>query len=131
MTEHFTRNTVSAAFWCSKCQKFTQHRIDDHRKGPCLECIARLEKLHAVIDFDEIQCGQKDRDAKILAESNIELLEALKALEEQVADFRAGRTWDADYIGLKAAHLKAKVAIQKAELRRKLNREPEQKELFA
>lgn len=43
MTEHFTRNTVSAAFWCGKCSRRTQHRIDDHRKGPCLECIARYD----------------------------------------------------------------------------------------
>lgn len=43
MPEHFTRSTVSAAFWCGKCQKSTQHRIDDRRKGPCLECMARLE----------------------------------------------------------------------------------------
>jgi len=46
MPEHFTRNTVSASFFCGKCNKFTQHRIDDARKGPCLECIARLEKAH-------------------------------------------------------------------------------------
>jgi hypothetical protein len=44
MTEHFTRNTVSAAFWCSKCGKMTAHRIDDRRKGPCLECIARYDE---------------------------------------------------------------------------------------
>lgn len=42
MTQHFTRNTVSAEFWCSKCSKFTQHRIDNGRKGPCLICIERL-----------------------------------------------------------------------------------------
>jgi hypothetical protein len=47
MTEHFTRNTVSAEFWCGKCGKRTQHRIDDRRKGPCLECIAKLEAEHA------------------------------------------------------------------------------------
>jgi hypothetical protein len=47
MPEHFTRNTVSAAFWCAKCQSQTQHRIDDRRKGPCLECIVRLEKQHS------------------------------------------------------------------------------------
>lgn len=46
MPEHFTRNTVSAAFYCSKCNKVTQHRICDRRKGPCLECIDKLEKLH-------------------------------------------------------------------------------------
>jgi len=47
MTQHFTRSTVSAAFYCPKCKRTTQHRIDDVRKGPCLECIARLEKEHA------------------------------------------------------------------------------------
>jgi len=46
VTQHFTRSTVSAAFYCSKCGKSTQHRIDDCRKGPCLECIARLEVEH-------------------------------------------------------------------------------------
>lgn len=48
MPEHFTRNTVSVEFYCAKCANRTQHRIDDGRKGPCLECIARLEKQHAV-----------------------------------------------------------------------------------
>jgi hypothetical protein len=48
MPEHFSANTVSAAFYCAKCQKRTQHRIDDHRKGPCLDCIAKLDKLHGV-----------------------------------------------------------------------------------
>jgi len=47
MTEHFTRNTVSASFYCGKCGKPTAHRIDSGRKGPCLECIARLEQEHA------------------------------------------------------------------------------------
>ena len=46
MTQHFTRNTVSASLWCAKCQKPTQHRIDGVKKGPCLECIARLEVEH-------------------------------------------------------------------------------------
>lgn len=44
--EHFTKLTVSASLWCSKCQKFTDHRIDGGRKGPCLACIARLESAH-------------------------------------------------------------------------------------
>jgi predicted RNA-binding Zn-ribbon protein involved in translation (DUF1610 family) len=48
MSEHFTRNTVSAAFFCPKCGKQTQHRIDHDRtgagrKGPCLECSARAD----------------------------------------------------------------------------------------
>jgi hypothetical protein len=46
MPEHFTRSTVSAAFYCKKCERETQHRIDDRRKGPCLECMARLERQH-------------------------------------------------------------------------------------
>lgn len=46
MTQHFTRSTVSSAFYCPKCGKSTQHRIDDGRKGPCLGCIARLEAQH-------------------------------------------------------------------------------------
>jgi hypothetical protein len=60
MTEHFTRNTVSASAWCAKCKKFTPHRIDDRRKGPCLNCIAKLEAQHVVtknqvIDIDELR----------------------------------------------------------------------------
>ncbi|MGH9496005.1 MAG: hypothetical protein ACRD3B_13480 [Candidatus Sulfotelmatobacter sp.] len=47
MTQHYTRNTVSAAFWCGKCSRSTQHRIDGGRKGPCLECIAKLDRDHA------------------------------------------------------------------------------------
>ena len=43
VSEHYTRATVSAAAYCSKCGKVTQHRIDDRRKGPCLECIARYD----------------------------------------------------------------------------------------
>lgn len=53
MPEHFSRSTVSAAFHCSKCGKTTQHRIDfvseqktAGRKGPCLECIRRLDLKH-------------------------------------------------------------------------------------
>jgi hypothetical protein len=45
MSQHFTRSTVSAAFYCNKCARETQHRIDDRRRGPCLECIARNDKL--------------------------------------------------------------------------------------
>jgi len=62
MTEHFSRNTISAEFWCGKCGKRTQHRIDfvdefkkSGRKGPCLDCIARLEAQHQVIDIDELR----------------------------------------------------------------------------
>jgi len=44
MGEHYTRNTVSAEAWCPKCGKRTQHRVDDRRLGPCLECIEHLDQ---------------------------------------------------------------------------------------
>lgn len=37
MAEHYTRNTESVSAWCNKCQKFTEHRVDSGRKGPCME----------------------------------------------------------------------------------------------
>lgn len=37
MTEHYTRNTEEATAWCKKCQRFTQHRVDGGRKGPCID----------------------------------------------------------------------------------------------
>ena len=46
MPQHFTRSTVSAEAYCKKCQNRTQHRVDDRRIGPCLECIAKLDKLY-------------------------------------------------------------------------------------
>jgi hypothetical protein len=55
MPEHFSGNTVSAAFWCGKCQRTTQHRIDGHRKGPCLECIAKLENQHGEVPKIEME----------------------------------------------------------------------------
>lgn len=58
---------MSASFWCRKCDRVTQHRIDDRRKGPCLECIARLEtrKRTAVhiIGFGAICWCGKDHEA--------------------------------------------------------------------
>jgi hypothetical protein len=48
MTEHFTKNTVSATFWCGKCGKRTQHRVDAGRKGPCLECMDGPKAQEAV-----------------------------------------------------------------------------------
>lgn len=43
MPQHYTRSTVSAEAWCLKCNRRTQHRIDDRILGPCLVCIERLE----------------------------------------------------------------------------------------
>lgn len=41
MTQHYTRGTVSVAAWCGKCKKDTQQRVDDRRRGPCLECLEK------------------------------------------------------------------------------------------
>jgi hypothetical protein len=37
MAEHYTRNTLTATAWCNKCGRHTEHRIDDGRRGPCLD----------------------------------------------------------------------------------------------
>jgi hypothetical protein len=47
MPQHYTKSTVQATVWCNPCGKLTPHRVDDGRRGPCLECIAKLEALHA------------------------------------------------------------------------------------
>lgn len=41
MTQHFTKNTISVSFFCTRCNCYTQHRIDSGRKGPCLKCLER------------------------------------------------------------------------------------------
>jgi hypothetical protein len=48
MPEHYTRNTLEATCWCNPCGKMTQHRVDDGRRGPCLECIAKREKQNEI-----------------------------------------------------------------------------------
>lgn len=40
---HFTKSTVSASFYCPTCNKDTEHRIDDGRRGPCLNPDHRKE----------------------------------------------------------------------------------------
>jgi hypothetical protein len=37
MSEHFPKSTLTATAWCLKCHRATEHRIDDGRKGPCLD----------------------------------------------------------------------------------------------
>jgi hypothetical protein len=37
MPEHYTRNTETATAWCAKCQRFTEHRVDGGRRGPCID----------------------------------------------------------------------------------------------
>ena len=59
MTQHFTRSTISAAFYCAKCGKATQHRIDDRRKGLCLECIAKLTVQHAQNEIDHRRAAKQ------------------------------------------------------------------------
>lgn len=47
MSEHYSGNTISAATWCHKCNRTTQHAVAGHRAGSCLECIARLDAERA------------------------------------------------------------------------------------
>lgn len=42
--QHFTRNTVEASEWCKRCHKFTMHRIDGVKLGPCLQCLNQLQR---------------------------------------------------------------------------------------
>lgn len=35
--EHYTRNTETVTAYCLKCRAFTEHRVDQGRKGPCLD----------------------------------------------------------------------------------------------
>ena len=60
MPEHFTLNTVSAAFFCNKCGKMTQHRIDHRRKGPCPKCIAKLNSQYETRKAKTEQPSQGD-----------------------------------------------------------------------
>ena len=41
MPEHYTKNTLECTGWCNPCGKFTQHRVDGGRRGPCLDCILK------------------------------------------------------------------------------------------
>lgn len=57
MPEHFTRNTVSASFWCSKCGKATLHRVDDRRRGPCMVCMETAPVSPAPTQRAEVEQG--------------------------------------------------------------------------
>jgi ribosomal protein L44E len=59
MSEHYTLLTVSASAWCPKCQKRTQHRVEHNRKGPCLDCIERLERERAERRIEEAECERQ------------------------------------------------------------------------
>ena len=60
VTEHFPRSTVSQSLWCNKCQKHTQHRIDDGRKGPCLVCIEKLEAQHEKSELPKVATEKQE-----------------------------------------------------------------------
>ena len=61
MAQHYTRRTVSASAWCAKCQKHTQHRIDDRRVGPCLNCIERLTAAHAENEIEQRRAAKHEQ----------------------------------------------------------------------
>lgn len=42
MPEHYTRNTLMTFCWCKVCGRNTEHRVDDRRRGPCLEHTAKV-----------------------------------------------------------------------------------------
>lgn len=46
MAEHYPRNTAWVGAHCKSCNKETPHRVDDRRKGPCLNCIAKRQEEH-------------------------------------------------------------------------------------
>lgn len=48
MAEHYTKSTVEARAFCTKCASYTMHRVDGGRKGPCLNCIQKLENAPKV-----------------------------------------------------------------------------------
>jgi len=54
MPEHYTHNTLECTAYCLRCGKDTQHRVDGGRRGPCLECIRKLE-LQA--EYERIKAG--------------------------------------------------------------------------
>jgi ribosomal protein L44E len=43
MHEHYPKATIEVSVWCNRCGKFTMHRVDDGRRGPCLDCMAEQE----------------------------------------------------------------------------------------
>jgi len=37
MSEHFPKSTLTATGWCRKCNRNTDHQVDDGRLGRCLD----------------------------------------------------------------------------------------------
>lgn len=50
MSQHYTRNTVSAAGYCRECNRETQHQVHDRRIGPCIPCIDRRQMEYEQIE---------------------------------------------------------------------------------
>jgi hypothetical protein len=49
MSEHYTKGTVEASCWCSRCGGMSPHRIDGGRRGPCLVCLGKLAAAMYVV----------------------------------------------------------------------------------
>lgn len=47
MSHHFSKNTVEATFWCLKCHAATRHKVLGGRRGPCIDCLEKLDKEKA------------------------------------------------------------------------------------
>jgi len=45
VSEHYTKNTLTATAYCRRCKRDTRHRIDSGRRGPCLDCELH-QRLH-------------------------------------------------------------------------------------
>lgn len=59
MPEHYTKNTEETLVWCDKCFRLTVHRVDDRRRGPCLEHSAPIEPVVPVEDKQADLFGEK------------------------------------------------------------------------
>lgn len=47
MGEHYTKNTVSASVWCTKCYRITEHNVYLGTLGPCTICLKKLDDAAA------------------------------------------------------------------------------------
>ena len=66
MTEHYSKQTVSVSAFCLKHNKYTEHRVDGGRKGPCVRCMEELQVEHA---YNEQEQRQEQRQGVLFRES--------------------------------------------------------------
>ena len=59
MTEHYPKSTISVSAFCRKCQKQTQHRVDDVRLGPCLVCIEKLREQSVRLEIERERAAKQ------------------------------------------------------------------------